>query len=325
MAESTMRKHMQERFGKVFNYSENPELPRSLNIELNSTCNQACIFCPFHGKYAPNKPKPVSIAYDTVKHILEQAKRLGIGEKEVGFYLAGEAFLHKDLANIIRYAKKLGFEYTFITSNGALASPEKMKDVLDAGLDSIRFSINAADRETYRIIHGRDDFDKVVENIKYMSEYIRDNSLKVATSLSCVITKKTLGIQEGVKNLFGEYVDDILFIPVMLNRLNYDKTFEEEYGLIDDSQATINPEYVCPMLFDTMYINANLEVVPCCDAYDDNCVFYDLKQDFNLENAWKCNAYQKYRNIFLRNGDDKGTICEKCMLRMKGVERLSLE
>ena len=159
MAEQVMQQRMQERFGKVFNFSSNPPLPRSLNIELNSSCNHKCIFCPFHGKYGESHPKPAVIPLEKAKMIVDQAKKLGIGEKEVGFYLAGEAFLYKDLAEIIAYTKNAGFDYLFLTTNGALATPQKMKDVLDAGLDSIRFSINAADRDTYLEIHGRDDFD----------------------------------------------------------------------------------------------------------------------------------------------------------------------
>lgn len=324
MAKSVMRQHMEERFGKVFQFQENPPLPRSLNIELNSGCNQKCVFCPFHGKYAPNTPKPAVIKFERVKQILDEAKRLGIGEKEVGFYLAGEAFLYKELAEVVAYAKQLGFQYTFLTSNGALATPDKMKAVLDAGLNSIRFSINAVDRESYKAIHGMDDFDKVLDNVSFMREYIDENHLNVATSISCVITKKTLGIQKQFKDLFGKYVDDILFIPVMVNRLNADEAFLEEHQLVDESNARINPDFICPMLFDTMYINADLEVVPCCDAYDDDCAFYDLKKDFDLEKAWSSEEYIRYRDIFLKGADDKGTICEKCMLRMKGVERLSL-
>ena len=316
---------MDERFGKVLNFTERPPLPRSLNIELNSSCNQTCIFCPFHGKYAANHPKPAVMNYDTAIRILDQAKKLGIGEKEVGFYLSGEAFLHKDFAAIVAYAKKIGFQYTFVTSNGSLANHEKMKSVLDAGLDSIRFSINAADRESYQMIHGKDDFENVIDNIEFMHEYICDNNLNVATSLSCVITKKTENIQSKMKEIFGKYVDDILFIPVMLNRLRCDEAFVQEYQLFDESKAEINPEFICPMLFDTMYIGANLEVMPCCEAYDDSCVFYDLNQDFNLENAWYSELYQRYRNIFIKHADDSGTLCEHCMLRMKGVERLSMD
>ena len=90
---------------------------------------------------------------------------------------------------------------------------------MDAGLDSIRVSVNAADRDTYKELHGTDDFDNVLNNIKFLHQYIKEKELKVATSLSCVITKKTLGIQNDVRELFDKYVDDILFIPVTLGRL----------------------------------------------------------------------------------------------------------
>ena len=325
MGEKTMRKHMKERLGEVINFCENPPLPQSLNIELNSTCNQTCIFCPFHGKYAPSKPLLTTMKKSDAIALIDMAREYGIGKKEIGFYLAGEAFLYKELPEIIGYAKKAGFTYTFITTNGAFATPDKMKEVLDAGLDSIRISINAADKEMYRELHGKDDFDKVLENLKYMQGYIKENSLKVATSISCVITKKTVGIQEKFKKLFGEYVDDILFIPVMLQRLNCDEEFIHEYQIIDDSQTEIKSDFICPLLFDTMYINANLEVVPCCEAYDTNCVFYDLKQDFNLENAWNSEKYKEYRRLYLNREDLTKTICEKCTLRIKGIERFSLE
>lgn len=320
-----MREHMKNRFAGEANFSDRPEMPKSLNIELNTNCNQKCVFCPFHGERACHQLETSIMSYEDAIAILEQAHELGIGEKEVGFYMAGEAFLHKDLARIIKYAKELGFKYTFLTTNGALAKPEKMKEVLDAGLDSIRFSINAADRESYKEIHGRDDFNQVIQNIKFMANYIKENNLNIATSISCVITKQTLGIQEDVRKIFSEYVDDILFIPVLVKRLNFDDAFIEKYQLIDDSNAKINPDYVCPILFNTMYIGANMKVMPCCDAYDYDCFFYDLKKNLDLREAWYSEGYRRYRDIFLRDADDKGTLCERCMLRRKGVERLILE
>jgi MoaA/NifB/PqqE/SkfB family radical SAM enzyme len=324
MKEQKMREHMKERFGKVFNYSPNPPMPGSLNIELNSTCNQCCEFCNIHGSHAKHQMKAAVMATEDAKKLLDEAYRLGIGRKEVGLYMYGEAFMHKDLAEVVAYAKKLGFKYTFLTSNGSLATPDKMKAILDAGIDSLRFSVNAADRETYKVVHGMDHFDTVCDNIKFMREYIDKNSLNVATSISCVITKKTLGIQDRMKELFGSLVDDILFIPVMLNGLDCDEKFRKEIQLIDDSNATINEDFICPMLFDTMYINAEMKVIPCCIACNTDCSLYDLKENLDLDAAWNCEGYRKYRSIFLDKADDSESICKECMLRMKGVERFML-
>ena len=316
---------MNDRFGKVYNYSEMPPLPQSLNIELNNTCNQECVFCPYHGPFSRKKLVPASIPNSIVKNIIDQAAEVGIGSKELGFYLAGEVFIRRDFEELVAYAKDRGFKYTFITTNGALAEPNRIKKVVDAGIDSIRFSINAADARMYERIHGRDDFNKVVDNIKFLRKYIDDNNLSVATSISCVITKKTKAIQNSIKMMFEEYVDDILFIPVILNRLNSTNEFRNEFELVDESKLEYIDEFICPMLFDTMYINANLEVVPCCDMYETEYAVYDLKKDFDLEKAWNSDRMHYYRDIFLQGGSMDGTRCSNCVLRMHGVERLVME
>ena len=319
-----MREHMRERFGVVNHFVENPPLPASLNIELNNTCNHQCIFCPYHGEMALHKPKAAQLSYEFVVKILDAAYMEGIGKKEVGFYLAGEAFVYKELSQVVRHAKELGFEYTFITTNGALATREKMDDVVNAGLDSIRFSVNAGDKATYEAIHKRDDFDIVLENIKYVKALKDSGHTNIALSLSCVVTKKTMYVIDDVKRVFSNYVDDILFIPIIFSGLKDVEKIKKQFQIVEDS-CEIDPNYICPMLFDTMYINAFGKVVPCCEAYHGNVEFYDLNLDIDLCKAWNCESYRRYRNIFVNRDSDNGTICKQCILRRKGVNRLSLD
>lgn len=320
-----MQEHMKERLGRVFHPKLYPPLPSSLNIELNNTCNQKCVFCPYHGKYAIKELKPAVLPKAFAKSLLEQAWKSGIGKKELGFYIAGEAFLYPDYTELVVYAKKLGFPYIFLTTNGALADKDKMRAAIEAGLDSIRFSVNAADAKTYAELHGRDDFDKVFANIKYMHSYIMDNHINIATSLSCVITKKTRGIESEMKRIFSPYVDDIVFIPVMLDRLAKTKELREMYEVISDDEAVIDSSWICPVIFNTMYITALGQVVPCCSAYDKDVFFADLTLDDSLERAWNSDGYKRYRRIFLERASDEGTICRNCLLRKKGVQRFLYE
>lgn len=317
----TMREHMIERLGEKNSFSLKPPLPECLNIEVNNTCNQRCVFCPYHGMYAPRVLRPAVLDIEFVKELMRQAYELGIGRKEIGFYLAGEAFLYKGLAELIAYAKELGFKYTFLTTNGALATPERMRAVIDAGLDSIRFSVNAPDREMYKELHGKDDYDTVLENIREMHKYLTENHIKVATSLSCVITKKTVGIEKRMREIFEPYFEDIMFIPVMLSRLTNIAEVREKYEVIDDSDMMLDPDFICPLLFNSMYINALGRVVPCCDSYDEEVYFADLKVNPSLKDAWESEGYNRYRKIFLNGDSDKGTICETCLMRRKTVKR----
>ena len=53
----------------------------------------------------------------------------------------------------------------YITTNGALAQPDRIRYLAELGLNSIKYSVNASTRETYKKIHGKDDFETVRNNI----------------------------------------------------------------------------------------------------------------------------------------------------------------
>ena len=65
----------------------------------------------------------------------------------------------KNLHQFVKVAKDNGIKRVYITSNGALANIERVKETLKAGLDSIKFSINAGTRQ-HKLIHGKDDLKK---------------------------------------------------------------------------------------------------------------------------------------------------------------------
>lgn len=90
--------------------------------------------------------------------------------------------------------------------------------------------------------------------------------------------------------------------------------------VIDDDDAVLNPDFVCPVHFNTMIINALGRVVLCCNSYDKNIYFADLKVNPNLKDAWESEGYNRYRRIFTEGEADARTIC-KTFLRKKTVKR----
>lgn len=315
MEEKTMRKHFLERFSSRSggDFSKTPGLPLSLNVELNSTCNHKCIFCPYHGETAPHPVGNYSMDFDLVIKILDEAWSLGIGKKELGFYASGEPFLYKKLPEVIAYAKKKGFCYTFLTTNGSLATPDRIKAVVDAGLDSIRFSVNACEREQYEAIHGRDDFNKVYNNIKFLSEYREKSGNRIAISLSCVVTRKTDGMQQSIREQFKDFVDDIIFLPVSIEPEMQDAL--KDHVFEKDLHFEINESFICNSIFDAMYIDAKADVVVCCQGCGrEDAIAYHLSDGLDLKKAWESPVYQEYRKMFLEHTGLKGTICEQCYL-----------
>ena len=144
-------------------YTLEPPFPATnFLLELSNACNHKCLFCA-HQKM---KRRVGKMAPEMVESVLRQAYELGA--REVGMYATGEPFIVPELPEYIRLAKEIGYTYVYLTSNGSLATPERIRAVVDAGVDSVKFSINAPERKLYEFIHGYDDFDKVYGHLVYL-------------------------------------------------------------------------------------------------------------------------------------------------------------
>ena len=105
--------------------------PKNCLIELSNACNHRCVFCT-----NPRMSRKIGrLDFKTYKSFIEQSVSLGL--REVGLYATGEPFITKDLDKYIKFAKESGIEYVYITTNGGLATEEKLKKCINAGLDSI--------------------------------------------------------------------------------------------------------------------------------------------------------------------------------------------
>ena len=70
-------------------------------------------------------------------------KTVAEGLEEVGLYSTGEPFMTKNLDEFILIAKKNGIKRVYITSNGALASLDRVVKCVKSGLYSIKIIVNS--------------------------------------------------------------------------------------------------------------------------------------------------------------------------------------
>jgi MoaA/NifB/PqqE/SkfB family radical SAM enzyme len=141
-----------------------PPFPRQIQVETTNLCNHACPFCEYSFMERPKR----KMNDDLFRRVVKEA--FDLGAREIGVFSGAEPLMCKSLESHIVYCTELGYEYIYITTNGAVADTARWKRLLDAGLRSIKFSINGGTREIYRAIHGHDDFDKVIANLRFVSE-----------------------------------------------------------------------------------------------------------------------------------------------------------
>ena len=69
----------------------------------------------------------------------------------------GEPMLVKDLPRMIRYLKDRGV-YVLFNTNGTLLTKSNGQALIDAGLDELRVSLDAAESSVFQMVRGKDMF-----------------------------------------------------------------------------------------------------------------------------------------------------------------------
>ena len=297
---SIIRKRM-EKGSVIDNQSFKAVFPKNMLLEVTNICNDSCLFCA----NSKSTRKRGFIEPKFAKKVLKEAYELGT--TDVGFYATGEPLVNKELEEYIKYAKEIGYEYTYITTNGALLDKERANSLIEAGIDSIKFSINASNKKDYILIHGKDDFEKVERNLKNLSDLIKGTGIKLY--ISCIFTDQTKNTKDEFESIFKDYVDDIIFLHCV-NQSGY--MYEINNLLIDEKCAKYNPQNdICPIIFNNFYVTYEGYLTMCCSDFQNYLTVADLNQE-SLKEAWN-NEYAEYLRKCHLQHDLIGTLCYNCI------------
>ncbi len=295
----------------VKNKKKIASVPKNALIELTNVCNHACVFC-----FNPEmKRKNNNLNFNTFENFIKKTVEEGL--EEVGLYSTGEPFMTKNLHDYILKAKDLGVSRVYITTNGALATIDKVIKCLDAGLDSIKFSINAGTRETYKVIHGYDDFDKVIKNIDDIYNYKFKNKINLELYGSFVITNLTFNEKENFIKNYGKYFDDILFQNAR-NQGGRTLNKKEKITSQINSSIKINKENLkpCDMLWDRLHLTSEGHLTACCEDYENDLVYEKFDNKKTIFDQFNNQNMQELRQKHLKKKLE-GTICKGCLLNKK--------
>ncbi|WP_244915008.1 radical SAM protein [Helicobacter equorum] len=186
------------------------KLKRKINFDICTFCNHACNFCSNPDKRTKKAKTSYTDFVAAMNNVLQYVET-----NELGLSAKGEVLLNHDLELIIKHCKNIyNIPYVYISSNGALMDKNRATSIIEAGLDSIKFSINAVDSMNYKKVHNRDDFDKVIKNFSTLLELKKEKYPHLKLLISSVITPyNAQNPQEIFNELFGEnakFIDKIL-------------------------------------------------------------------------------------------------------------------
>jgi len=280
-----------------------------LRLEVTNICNHACIFCP-HSK---QKRQQGYMDHELMQRLIREAGELGI--PKLALFLNGEPFLNKNLAGYVKLAKEVGISFVFTTTNGTGVSVARYYEAMEAGLDSLKFSINAGSRETYRATHGKDTFDEAVGNFRKVREYRDSHKLKCRLLSGFIVTGHTVHEVEKHHKFISEIADDNVFSEPD----NFGGYMNEEVkGLKVEIPDTV-PKFVftskklpCTMLFNSINVTWEGYLTLCCSEALNKLVVDDINNK-TIRQVWYSDKMKQ-----LREENIQGIVsmeqCRKCML-----------
>lgn len=308
----------------------------NIQFELSSRCNERCIHC-----YIPNEKKNTGfdMPKEKVMDLIDQLADMG------GLHVTfsgGEAFLHKDLIELVRYARNKDLQVS-ILSNLIALKDEQIKELHDLNISLIQVSLYSMDPEIHDTITTvKGSFEKSKTAIEKLV------AADVPVQISCPVMKanrkgydKVLKYAQSLK--IKAQTDFIMMAQAdfntnnLANRLSIPETEELLRDIMEcdldyqESTLKLRPKSeekafdlerfkkqpVCGVGYDNCCITANGDVYPC--AGWQSMVLGNVYKQSLLE-IWENDKLKELRNITQASFPEcleceAADFCARCLVR----------
>lgn len=293
-----------------------PPAPRSVKIEISPRCNYRCGFCALRTREV--QPK-ADMDFGLFCRITREMREAGV--EEIGVFYLGESFMNpKLLVDCIRYLKlELEMPYVFLTSNASLSAPEAVEECMRAGLDSLKWSVNAADESQFERVMAVAPrlFRRALKHIK--AAWAVRQAKGYGTGLYASSIRYDGEQQEKMEALLAEhvrpYVDEHYWLPLYsMGAFATQRERELGYRPTAGNQGrlgALRDPLPCWSAFTEGHVTAEGKLSACCFDATSNWSMADLNR-VSFKEAWNSPAFVRLREAHLRR-DVRGTVCEKCV------------
>jgi MoaA/NifB/PqqE/SkfB family radical SAM enzyme len=293
-----------------------PPAPRSVKIEISPRCNYRCGFCALRTR---EKQPRWDMDFALFQRVTREMREAGV--EELGMFYLGESFMNpRLLVDCIRWAKQtLGFPYVFLTSNASMAFPEAVEECMKAGLDSLKWSVNAADESQFEKVMGVSGklFHRALDNVAEAWKVRRDGGF--TTGLYASSIRYDGAQQQKMEALLAErvlpFVDQHYWLPLYsMGAFATQREAELGYRPTAGNQGrlgALRAPLPCWSAFTEGHVTAEGMLSACCFDATSHWTMGDLNK-VSFMDAWHSAAFTGLREAHLRK-DVRGTVCEQCV------------
>jgi MoaA/NifB/PqqE/SkfB family radical SAM enzyme len=278
-----------------FDFAFYPNVPE-ISLELTNICNLKCPYC---ANPALTRPKG-RIEWSLFERIVAECGREGYDL--AWLHGTGEPLLWDRLEDAVRLIKQHRAGRGSFATNGTLLYADRVRKLLDVGLDYIYISLDSLDPQIYKATRGG-KLAKVVENIQTLLKLVpRDFKVVIALMNH---RDQTIGDRERARfrELFGEREN--VQCTIIQNALVPSAPV--------DLRAVPAKQDGCVIPSKTLFINKDGVAALCCTDQDSLHPLGDVTKQ-TIKEIWFSPANQvMFRNIAL-GVYQCPELCQRCVL-----------
>jgi MoaA/NifB/PqqE/SkfB family radical SAM enzyme len=297
--------------------SAKPPCPKSVKIELTGRCNYRCGFCALRMRDCQPKPSD-DMDLEFFKRITTEMFEAGV--EEIGLFYLGESLMNPKLTvKACEFLKHdLGMPYVFLTTNGSLLSEVICHRLMAAGLDSLKFSMNAADFDQFEEVMGvkRKNYEAALKAIR-AAHRIRDcgYTTKIYASSIMYDGDQQERMEALVKEQIEPFVDEHYWLPLYsMGSVATQREAELGYRPTAGNQGRIGglvTPLPCWSAFTEGHVRHDGIVSLCCFDADGRFQVGNLHEHSWMD-IWNNDKFTEIREAHLAQ-DLTGTVCEECV------------
>jgi radical SAM protein with 4Fe4S-binding SPASM domain len=278
------------------------QFPRYFEIETVNACNAHCPMCTI-ADWTRNAPTMKDSLFEKIAYEICENRRF---VKRVNLYRDGEPLLDKKLPQRIARLKDGKIKEVAISTNGSLMNQSRAKDILDADIDLVLFSIDSLKKETFEELRAGLIFEEVIKNTRDFIN-MRDN-MNSDTKVWIRMIRQDLNLDEWPE--YEKYWRNILRET---DRVNYKNlhNWGNQLKNFNAGSVSFEPNFPCVALWSLFVVFADGNIPLCNVDFNQKFPNGNVKNS-SISDLWQSRIMATRRQLHLRGKKAEISICDNC-------------
>lgn len=291
------------------------DTPLTLMVDPSGHCNFRCSFCPTgdHGLLKDVGRVAGYMSLNLFTKLIDDLQDFPTRPKTLLLHLEGEPLMNKEIARMVGYAQDNWPDMRVeITTNAALLKPALSNDLIAAGLDHLRVSVEAVDTAGYKAITKTfGNLIQIMDNVYYFTLERDRAQSKCTVHAKIPDTGLTPGDKATFRAQWGPIADTVNIDSLFAWSDHPETQLGQTPATGMDGATPRKDRACCPSPFKTLAIRWNGAALACCADWRGDTQIGDASKQ-SLREIWEGEPMRQLRLLHLRGERAKNRACASC-------------